>query len=161
MNTGVEIGAPIGDSAISRCLFYRRMCGLPCAVDSGTGRIILTVGSVTGVTLPADLGRSMLDRSTDCRQLDVGPIISHPRSGRWTILVQSNVADYREVFGRLYRLDATLAPLGAQIALPSPADEGSAWRRWVRPPSRGDLPLATVVIDALVLAHRGATGRSK
>ncbi|NEW29264.1 hypothetical protein [Nocardia cyriacigeorgica] len=96
VNVGVNrqvgtVTSEVGDASTVRCEFYRGTCGLPCTVDSGTGRIILSVGSVAGVTMPAHLGEAL----------------------------------------------------------------------WVRPPSRGDLPLATVVIDALVLAHRGATGRSK
>ncbi|WP_369024120.1 hypothetical protein [Nocardia cyriacigeorgica] len=124
-------------------------------MDLRTGRIILTVGSVTGVTMPADFGRAMLS-SKGFRPVIIGPVVSHPRSRRWTILARSNIADYREVFSHLYRLDTTLAPLGAQIALPSPADGARALRTWVYAPLGAGLPLATDVIDDLLLSRQEA-----
>lgn len=150
-----ESRALLGDTPTGRSEFYRRACGLPCTVDSCTGRIVLTVGSVGGVTMPAYLGEAVLDRM-DAVDVTVGPIISHPRSRRWTILARSDVADYREVFCHLYRLDATLTPLGAQIALPSSFAPESALRTWIQAPSGTDLPLATEVIELLLRSSRDA-----
>jgi hypothetical protein len=105
--------------------------------------------------MPSYVGQAVLKRM-DTQALAVGPVISHPRSKRWTFLARPNVADYREVFAGLYRLDSTLAPTGAQVALPSPAEQASALRVWVRPPTSTYLPLATVVVDCL---HRAAPRR--
>jgi hypothetical protein len=121
--TTVFADAPttILETPVARCRFYRNVCGLPARIDPELGRIFIPSGSVGAITVPAQLGAMVRIRM---RKLGspAGPIISHPRSKRWTFLVAPDIPHDMPLFSELFRLNATLAPIGAQIALPSPAD---------------------------------------
>ncbi|MET8876310.1 hypothetical protein [Nocardia sp. NPDC004604] len=55
-----------GDTAMSRCQYYRRVCDLPAVIDPPElGRIIVKAGRAWAITMPAVLGRAVqadLDR---------------------------------------------------------------------------------------------------
>ncbi|WP_174372216.1 hypothetical protein [Nocardia araoensis] len=75
----------------------------------------------------------------------VGPIVGHPRSGRWTFLIRPDI-DVSDVklFAEMFRLDVNVARTGASIALPSPSAE--AIRHWIVPPRNPFRPSGQVVI---------------
>lgn len=130
--------------AITRCRHYRKDHGLYAIVDPAIGRIMLEIGAVGAVVMPAVLGSRVRARLT----VETGPIIDHPRSGRWTFLTgptESSCLD-TALFADLFKGCASVALPGSRIVLPSPADERSGYRNWVAPP-RAELrpPLATVI----------------
>ncbi|MEC3914187.1 hypothetical protein [Nocardia sp. CDC160] len=120
--------------ALARCRRYRKEHGLYGVVDSTLGRIMLEVGAVGAVTMPADLGGRVRD-ALAARQC-CGPIIAHPRSGRWTFLTGPMDDSYLDMalFSDLFRDCASVALPGSSIVLPSPSDEHSGYRAWIHPP---------------------------
>ncbi|MGK8512615.1 DNA-directed RNA polymerase subunit beta [Nocardia asiatica] len=138
---------PAADSPASRCRFYRQ-CGLPAAVQPELGRIIVPAGRVGAITMPARLGQEV-KALMQVRRSSVGPIISHPRSRRWTYLVRPDLPDEVSLFAELFRLDVSVARGGAQIVLPSPADRSPGLRVWVEPPRDTFRPSGSVVVAAI------------
>ncbi|MFE3441685.1 hypothetical protein ACFXNW_01480 [Nocardia sp. NPDC059180] len=136
--------------AITRCRSYRKEHGLFAIVDQTLGRIMLEIGAVGAVAMPAALGKQVHDR-LDSRGMRNGPIVAHPRSSRWTFLTEPIDNSYldTELFADLFRECASVALPGSQIVLPSPADEHSGYRVWINPPERdyrpefGDVVAAT------------------
>ncbi|MBF6425136.1 hypothetical protein IU440_10635 [Nocardia cyriacigeorgica] len=124
--------------ATARCRRYRTEHGLFADVDQTLGRIMLEIGAVGAVAMPAGLGRRVQDR-LDGRGMRNGPIIAHPRSARWTFLTEPVDDSYldTELFADLFRECASVALPGSRIVLPSPADEHSGYRVWINPP-QGD-----------------------
>lgn len=53
------------------------------------------------------------------------------------------------MFSELFRLNVTVARLGAEIALPSPADIHAAFRVWVESPRDTFWPSGMVVVEAI------------
>ncbi|WP_280246279.1 DNA-directed RNA polymerase subunit beta [Nocardia abscessus] len=144
----VDDATMVLESPTARCRFYRNVCGLPARIEP-EGRIFLPCGSVGAITVPAQLGATVKIRM---RKLGdpAGPIISHPRSKRWTFLVRPDVPADMPLFTELFRLNATLAPIGAQIGLPSPADGvGAQFRVWAQAPSDSYRPSALAVVGAI------------
>lgn len=140
---------PFGDTPVSRCTFYRRVCDLPANVDPPQlGRIVMKVEHVGALTMPAHLGHSV---KTHMRQrgLDLGPVCSHPRQNRWTYLVRPDIPDDVRVFAEMYRLDVQVIRAGGTVALPSPADQGIQFRRWIEPPRCTFRPSGLVVVDTI------------
>lgn len=138
--------SPAVDTAASRCLFYRRECGLPAAIQPGLQQITVPVGSVGAITMPAQLGiqvRGYLHHRGD----RTGPIVGHPRSNRWTYLVLPDIPDDMSLFSILFRLNVILVGIGAQIALPSP-DDTAGFRQWVQPPLSLFRPSGQAVVAA-------------
>lgn len=136
------------DTLMSRCRFYREVCGLPARVQPQLRQIFIPSGSVGGITVPAELGASIKVQMQG-HGTRPGPIVSHPRSKRWTFLVIPDVPnDDMALFGELFRLNASVARLGTQIALPSPADR-HGFRVWVRPPRDSCRPSGLDVIEAI------------
>ncbi|WP_433731198.1 DNA-directed RNA polymerase subunit beta [Nocardia sp. CA-129566] len=138
----------LADTPTSRCLFYRQICGLAAGVDPASGRITVRVGSVSAVTMPADLGQ-IIKAHMRIRQYALGPIISHPRSQRWTFIVRPDLPDDVPLFSELFRLNVTVARFGAQIALPSPTDRHAGLRIWIEPPRDTLRPSGVAVVDAI------------
>ncbi|MEV6770851.1 hypothetical protein AB0N05_19735 [Nocardia sp. NPDC051030] len=132
--------------ALARCRRYRKEHGLYGIVDSALGRIMLEIGAVGAVTMPADLGARVRDRLL-VRQ-HCGPVIAHPRSGRWTFLTGPNDNSYLDaaLFADMFRDCAAVALPGSHIVLPSPADEHNGYRRWIRPPEGDFRPELTEVV---------------
>ncbi|WP_159922425.1 MULTISPECIES: DNA-directed RNA polymerase subunit beta [Nocardia] len=138
-----------GDTPLSRCQFYRRECGLPAVIDPPElGRIVMRAGSVWAMTMPARLGQAV-KAHMQSRGVALGPVVGHPRSGRWTFLIQPDLPDDVRLFAELFRLDVAVARAGATIALPSPTASVGAIRRWIVPPRSGFRPSGAVVVEAV------------
>ncbi|MBL1073211.1 hypothetical protein JK358_02250 [Nocardia sp. 2] len=134
--------------ALARCRRYRKEHGLYGIVDSAMGRIMLEIGAVGAVTMPADLGmkvRNHLKSKQRC-----GPVINHPRSGRWTFLTGPTDDSYLDttLFSDLFRDCAAVALPGSHIVLPSPTDEHSGYRAWICPPDGDFRPDMGEVVSA-------------
>ncbi|MCP2280901.1 hypothetical protein SAMN04244553_1903 [Nocardia amikacinitolerans] len=133
-----------------RCVQYRREFHMPASIDPTSRRILLHIGTHFGaITMPADLGEQV--------QLELGraqiaaPVVHHPRARRWTFITGPARPDSLTVAvsAELFRLYATVACTGSQVVLPSPDDERTGYRVWVRPPeSATTLPPLSVVIEA-------------
>ncbi|WP_159837631.1 DNA-directed RNA polymerase subunit beta [Nocardia sp. CY41] len=140
---------PAADTPASRCLFYRQ-CGLAAVVQPELGRIVVPAGRVGAITMPARLGQEV-KALMQVRRCALGPIFSHPRSGRWTYLVRPDLPDEVGLFAELFRSNVSVARYGAQIALPSPADRSPCFRVWVEPPRDTFRPSGSVVVAAIRL----------
>ncbi|MFD0360385.1 hypothetical protein ACFQZZ_02865 [Nocardia sp. GCM10030253] len=150
--TAAQDFAAIQD-AIARCRGYRKDNGLYGVVDPALGRIMLEVGAVGAVVMPAVLGKPVRER-LDSRS---GPIIAHPRSGRWTFLTGPTDNSYLDMalFADLFRVCASVALPGSHIVLPSPTDEHTGYRTWIAPPEHDFRPeLAEVVAATRACAAR-------
>ncbi|MFE9788366.1 hypothetical protein ACFYO7_23595 [Nocardia salmonicida] len=121
--------------ALARCRLYRKHHGLYGVVDAALGRIVLEIGAVGAVVMPSTLGERVRGQLVT-RGLRCGPIIAHPRSGRWTFLTGPVDNSYLDtvLFAELFRVCASVALPGSDIVLPSPADERSGYRTWMQPP---------------------------
>lgn len=142
---------PFEDTPVSRCQFYRRACGLPAVIDPpGLGRIVVRAGSVWGITMPARLGQAVRAHLHG-QGNSVGPIVGHPRSGRWTFLIRPDLGetDDMRLFAELFRLDVSVARAGATIALPSPTASAGAIRQWIEPPANSFRPSGVAVVRAI------------
>jgi hypothetical protein len=139
----------LGDTPRSRCLFYRQECDLPAVVDPPElGRIVLRAGSVWAMTMPGRLGQAVKAHMQG-RCVPLGPILAHPRSGRWTMLIQPDLPDDVRLFAELFRLDVAVARSGATIALPSPTPSVGAIRHWIVPPHNAFRPSGRMVVEAV------------
>lgn len=138
-----------GDTPASRCQFYRRICDLPATVDPPhLGRIIMKAEHVWAFILPVHLGQAV---KTHMQQhgSELGPILSHPRSNRWTLLTRPNIPDDVRLFAEMFRLNVSIVRTGGTVALPSPADKGAQFRRWIEPPRCPFRPSGLAVVDAI------------
>ncbi|WP_442941314.1 hypothetical protein [Nocardia sp. NBC_00403] len=144
MSPGQEFATT--QEAITRCRGYRKDHGLYGVVDPALGRIMLEVGAVGAVVMPAVLGEHVRDH-LGARN---GPIIAHPRSGRWTFLTGPTDNSYLDMalFSDLFRVCASVALPGSNIVLPSPADEHSGYRTWIAAPERDFRPELAEVVAA-------------
>ncbi|WP_433602624.1 DNA-directed RNA polymerase subunit beta [Nocardia sp. CA-135953] len=155
-----EVSKPMGyigfgDTPLSRCHFYRRVCDLPANVDPPQlGRIVMKVEHVGALTMPAHLGQSVKTYMQQCGS-DLGPVCSHPRQNRWAYLIRPDIPDDTRLFAEMYRLDVQVVRAGGTVALPSPADKGAQFRRWIEPPRCTFRPSGLVVVDAI----RACSGR--
>ncbi|MGK8557730.1 DNA-directed RNA polymerase subunit beta [Nocardia gipuzkoensis] len=138
-----------GDTPLSRVNYYRRVCDLPAVIDPPCmGRIIMRATHVWGIVMPAPLGAAV--RNHMRQQLsNVGPIMSHPRSKRWTILTRPDLPDEVPLFAELFRLNVSIVRTGGTIALPSPDHRSAHVRLWVEAPSCPFRPSGRVVVDAI------------
>ncbi|MEU0870237.1 hypothetical protein [Nocardia brasiliensis] len=133
-----------------RCVQYRREFHLPASIDPTSRRILLHIGTHYGaITMPADLGARVQQR---LEQADIaGPVVDHPRAKRWTFLTGPHRPDTLSaaVSAELFRMYATVACTGSQVVLPSPDDERTGYRTWIRPPEPATTrPPLTAVIEA-------------
>ncbi len=137
-----------GDTLASRCRFYREICGLPARVQPELHQIFISSGRVGAITVPAKLGVAVKGHMQS-RRVQLGPIVSHPRSKRWTFLVVPDLPDDNlALFGELFRLNASVARVGARIALPSPIGR-HRFRIWVQPPRNSYRPSGRAVVEAI------------
>ncbi|WP_228782753.1 DNA-directed RNA polymerase subunit beta [Nocardia abscessus] len=136
------------DTPTTRCQFYRKTCGLPARVRPDLGQIIVLAGSVGAIIMPAELGGRVKGHLQN-RQLQLGPIVSHPRSKRWTFLITPDVPDETRLFAELFRVNVSVSRVGAQIALPSPGARQAGFRVWVRPPRDDFRPSGMAVIESI------------
>lgn len=103
---------------------------------------------VWGIVMPAHLGQAVKVRMQQ-QDSDLGPILSHPRSNRWTYLIRPDLPDEVRLFAEMFRLDVSVVRTGGTIALPSPTDQCVEFRRWVEPPCCTFRPSGRVVLDAI------------
>ncbi|MGK8525234.1 DNA-directed RNA polymerase subunit beta [Nocardia asteroides] len=136
------------DTPLTRCRFYRETCGLPARVQPETGSIIVPAGSVGAITMPHQLGAAVKTR-LHSQGGHPGPIVSHPRSKRWTFLIVPDVPDEPGLFAELFRLNVSVSRSGAHIALPSPAARQASFRVWVTPPRDNLRPSGMTVIHSI------------
>jgi hypothetical protein len=151
-----------GRTPLSRCAYYRQVCDLPAEVDPPhVGRIVLRMGVAWAVTMPATLGQEVKVRMQR-HHCAIGPIMSHPRSQRWTFLTQPDLPEDMTLFAELFRLDVSVVRAGGTVALPSPADRGTGFRAWVVCPRSGFRPSGSVVVAAIrgCAAERAARRRT-
>lgn len=133
----------------ARCAYYRDTCDIPAEVNHTHNRIEVQAGYVGTITMPASLGARVRQAMLDQR-LDVGPIIGHPRSDRWSILVQPDLEQDVPLFGELFARNVIVAPIGAEIALPGSTDvHGDRYRYWINPPTSGYRPSGASVVDLI------------
>lgn len=133
-----------------RCKFYIVTCGLPARVRPEFARIEFTVGSAGAITMPAQLGALVKAHILTERNGHIGPIVSHPRSKRWTFLVCPDIPGDIALFAELFRHNVSVVPIGGEVALPSPQfDSMLGYREWVHEPSDGHRPTGTDVVGAI------------
>lgn len=140
------------DTPASRCLYYRRTCDLPAAVQPDSGRIVLRAGTVGAITMPGELGARIRDEMSH-RRMCLGPVVSHIGSGRWTYLCRPDAGDGLDdmrLFGALFRLNVSIVAVGASIALPAPTIASMRHRRWVVTPSDNFRPSQAAILDLVV-----------
>lgn len=150
-----------GDTPLSRCHYYRQVCGLPAIVDPPQiGRIVVRTGMVWGITMPAILGQHVKVWMQD-QGHELGPILSHPRSKRWTFIIRPDLPDDVPLFAEMFRLNVSIIRYGGMIALPSPADRGTKFRAWITHPYTAFRPSGCVVVAAIrhCVAAKLARGR--
>ncbi|MFB8275026.1 hypothetical protein [Nocardia colli] len=133
-----------------RCVQYRRELHLPASIDPTSRRILLHIGAHYGaITMPADLGERVQQRLEQAAI--AGPVVDHPRAKRWTFLTGPYRPDTltAAVSAELFRMYATVACTGSQVVLPSPDDEHTGYRTWIRPPEAATTrPPLNAVIEA-------------
>ncbi|WP_454194130.1 DNA-directed RNA polymerase subunit beta [Nocardia sp. Marseille-Q1738] len=98
--------------------------------------------------MPEPLGQAVKGEMQR-RDVDLGPILSHPRSRRWTYLIRPNLPDEVSLFAEMFRLNVSVVRDGGTIALPSPADQCVEFRHWVEPPRCMYRPSGLAVVDAI------------
>ncbi|MFI9632620.1 DNA-directed RNA polymerase subunit beta [Nocardia sp. NPDC051929] len=106
------------------------------------------MGVAWAVIMPATLGQDVkvwMQRHHHA----LGPIMSHPRSKRWTYLTQPDLPDDITLFAEMFRLNVSLVCAGGTVALPSPADQGTTFRSWVVRPASAFRPAGSVVVAAI------------
>ncbi|MCX4096499.1 hypothetical protein [Nocardia sp. alder85J] len=145
--------------ALIRCRGYRLENGLYGVVEPALGRIMLDVGVVGAISMPATLGcgvRELLRDGSRC-----GPVIGHPRSARWTFLTGPAGGSTQDpaLLAEMFHLGANLAVPGARVVLPSPADERTGYRLWIDPPEGTFRPDVLAVLAAM-RRYRAARGLS-
>ncbi|MGW6729866.1 DNA-directed RNA polymerase subunit beta [Nocardia sp. NPDC055029] len=167
---------PQADTPHTRCLFYRRECGLPAVIDPETGRITMRAAMIGAVMMPTDLAlavRTELERRTESdRHGGTLPIIGHPRAHMWTFLIRSDLRASRDPsdLARLFRARVVVIRDG-DIGLPSPRppqptpipEHHQLARVWVSTPTTKYRPSGTAVLDCvrhcLTTAERAALPR--
>ncbi|MEU1550218.1 DNA-directed RNA polymerase subunit beta [Nocardia sp. NPDC005745] len=141
----VDDATTVLENPIARVRFYRNVCGLPACIDPSLGRISFWSGSIGAITLPAQLGAQVKNHMQQTGAT-AGPVVSHPRSKRWTFIIRPDVPDDVPLFAEMFRLNVTLVPPGAEIALPSPVDDV---RVWAHAPRDSFRPSGMAVIEAI------------
>ncbi|MGW4771717.1 DNA-directed RNA polymerase subunit beta [Nocardia sp. NPDC004278] len=134
------------------------MCDRPAVIDPPElGRIIVKAGRAWAITMPADLGQAV-QADLDRRRLGGGPVISHPRSARWSFMIRPDLPDDERLYAQMRRLNVSVVRAGGDIALPSPADRGGLFRTWITLPQSAFRPSGRAVVDSiLACVHRGGT----
>ncbi|WP_228834656.1 hypothetical protein [Nocardia abscessus] len=80
---------------------------------------------------------------------ELGLILSHPRSKRWTFIIRPDLPDDVPLFAEMFRLNVSIIRYGGIIALLSPADRGTKFRAWISRPHTAFRPSGRVVVAAI------------
>ncbi|WP_245659965.1 hypothetical protein [Nocardia gamkensis] len=91
----------------------------------------------------------------------LGPILSHPRSKRWTFIIRPDLPDEIPLFAEMFRLDVSIAREGGTIGLPSPADVGTKFRAWIVRPDSHVRPSGHVIVEAIRAVRAEKTARRR
>ncbi|WP_280301205.1 DNA-directed RNA polymerase subunit beta [Nocardia abscessus] len=112
------------------------------------------------ITMPAVLGQHVKAWMQQ-RGYKLGPILSHPRSKRWTFIIRPDIPDETPLFTEMFRLDVSIARDGASVWLPSPADRGTMFRAWIVRPDSHVRPSGHVIVEAIraIRAEKAARRR--
>lgn len=147
---GFVVTALVDSTLEVRCVQYRREFHMPASIDPTSRRILLQIGTHYGaITMPAELGarvqQQLAQERISC------PVVHHPRARRWTFITgparPENLST--SICAELFRLYATVACTGSQVALPSPDDERTGYRTWITAPEIADaVPPLTAVVEA-------------
>ncbi|WP_036567191.1 hypothetical protein [Nocardia sp. BMG51109] len=153
-----KVAEPGEETPQSRADYYRTVCGLDARVLLSSGRIVIRGGSIAAFTVPSALGMQVKALLKGCFGRN-GPIISHPRSHRWTFFADRTGVDLSDltVHAQLFRQWISVVPVGGQIMLPSPADLQVAYRTWNLLPPNDFRPTADAVLDVI----RNCVGNSR
>lgn len=131
----------------TRCAYYRSW-GLTAIIRPDVRRIVVLANSDLGaVILPSRLApqvRIKLGKSG----LELGPTVSHPRSGRWTVLVRPDIDENTATHALLFRSYVSVVRSGSEIALPTPSGERAVDRHWINPP-KDALSSGSAVVHAI------------
>ncbi|BDT96622.1 hypothetical protein IFM12275_65980 [Nocardia sputorum] len=139
----------IKDTPLSVCHFYRNVCDLPAEVDPPhPGRIVICTGAICGLMMPAFIGSEVKAR-LECHGPETGPILTHPRSQRWTFLAGADLPDGITLFAEMSRLQVSIIRGGGIIALPGPGQRPGLFRAWIQPPRNSFRPSARTVVNAI------------
>jgi hypothetical protein len=139
----------MADTPASWCVFYRRICGLPAALEAKPfGGIAFRAGSVWAVSMPEGYGRAVR-AYMQCRHYALGPIITHPPAAMWTFLIRPDLPEGDGLYAELFRYGGKVIRDGGVIALPSPTNPIGGYRQWVEAPHDNYRPSGRVVIDGL------------
>lgn len=137
-----------GDTPLAVCHFYRQVCDLPAEVDPPhLGRIILRVGRVRGLMMPAFIGsevKAWMHRAGH----RAGPVLTHPRSQRWTFLTGPDLPEDIRLFAEMSRFSVSIVS-GGTIALPGPGQRPGLFRAWVHSPCDAYRPTGRIVVEAI------------
>lgn len=137
------------DTLTTRCQFYRRTCRLDARIRPELQAIVAVAGDTLGaVTMPAELA-ARVRLHMQQQGIRLGPIISHPRSSRWTFLCKPDIPDDITTFARLFRAQIAVTRPGTEIALPSPVRRHSGFRCWSQAPESDYRPSGMVVLAAV------------
>ncbi|WP_280352410.1 DNA-directed RNA polymerase subunit beta [Nocardia abscessus] len=109
---------------------------------------MIRTGVVCGLMMPAFIGSEVKARMASLGH-EVGPILTHPRSQRWTFLTRADFPDGIGLFAEMSRLQVSIIRGGGLIALPGPGRRPGLFRAWVRPPCDSFRPSGRVVIEAI------------
>ncbi|MGK8523738.1 DNA-directed RNA polymerase subunit beta [Nocardia asteroides] len=140
---------PYGTTPLSRCAYYRQVCDLPAEVcPSHPGRIVMRTGSVWAVTMPASSGRDV-DAWLHSHGHRAGPVLTHPRSRRWTFLVRPDLSEEMELFAEMFRADVSIVGAGGLVALPGPEQRPGRFRAWLSRPRDAFRPSGRIVVAAI------------
>ncbi|MGW5569818.1 DNA-directed RNA polymerase subunit beta [Nocardia thailandica] len=145
-----------GDTLDSRCVFYRTECRLRAQVQPGRQQIMVLASSeLAALTVPCDLARRARDHLR-FQGIALGPVINHPRSQRWTLLVRADLPTDVGICATLFRAGVALTRPGTQIALPAPTTRPDSLRSWITSPTAARPSAATVaaaILDCAGPAH--------
>ncbi|MEV0246847.1 DNA-directed RNA polymerase subunit beta [Nocardia sp. NPDC050712] len=141
---------PIGrDTPRSQCTYYRQVCDLAARIDPPElGRIVVGASQVWGLTMPAMLGRDVLNRMGK-DGTGIGPVLAQLRANRWTFLVRPDIPYEAAVFAEMYRIEVSVIRDGGTIALPSPTVSSNEIRQWIERPLDSFRPSGLAVIKAI------------
>ncbi len=146
---------------MSRCHYYRNVCDIPATADPPhVGRIVARCGSVWAITMPAVLGQAVKVWMQN-QGYTLGPILSHPRSKRWTFIIRPDLPDEIQLFAEMFRFDVSIVREGGTIGLPSPADVGTKFRAWVVRPHSHVRPSGHVIVEAIRAIRAEKTARRR